>query len=463
MLADLFAILTFRSGYNASLAVAGTGLLGVAGGVTGVFAMLRNRALISDTLAHATLPGVCVAFLVGAAVLGLGASGGGEEAAWRLPVLLLGATISGVLGVLAVQWLSRVGRLTEDASMAAVLSVFFGAGVVLASVLQRLPVAGQAGIDRFIYGQTASMRQLDVWVMAGAALVALVVVALLYKELRLVCFDRAFAGAQRSGPRAVALVDLVLLAVVVVVTVVGLQAVGLILIVSLLITPAAASRFWSDRLWTMLLISAVVGGLSGMIGAAISGVSEKVPAGPAIVLVATAIFFVSMFIAPKRGVLARSLRQLAHRLRVAQEHALRATYERAEQAQRPVNAGAGGVAGDDRRAALVDEPLHAGVLASWLLRWRGLARSGPTGLVLTPHGARESARVTRVHRLWEQYLISAARHDPSHVDDPADLIEHALSPEIVASLEREVALGGGRIPASPHALGADAGAERRRP
>jgi manganese/zinc/iron transport system permease protein len=457
MWSQVLDMLTFRAGYNAALVVLGTAALGVAAGVVGVFAFLRGRALISDTLAHATLPGVCGAFVVGVLL----DSGGVAESAWapgRLALLLGGAVVSGVLGVLAVHALTRVGRVGEDAAMAVVLSVFFGAGVVGVSVVQRMGVAGQAGLERFILGQTAALNQRDVWLMAATAAAVTAVTAACFKELRMVCFDRAFAAAQRAGPAGATAVDLLLLVLVVLVTVVGLQAVGLILIVALLITPAVAARLWTDRLAPMVVISAGLGAVSGMVGSAVSGAVERVPAGPAIVLTATLLFLVSLLAAPRRGVLARAVALWRQGLRVRREHLLRAAYERAEEHGAGMGAAldlaavrARRMSGPTGRGGMLGGLL--GALALRSLYRGGLAVPGPGGTVrLTPAGQREAARITRVHRLWEQYLISRARHDPTHADDPADLIEHALDPEIIADLERDVSAGGGRVPPSPHVL-----------
>lgn len=445
MLEQLWSILTFRADGTAQLVALGTALLGAAAGVVGSLALLRGRALISDTLAHTTLPGVAGAFLVAALAAPALVAPGSE---WRMPLLLTGAALSAVLGVLAVQWLAGAARVTEDAAMAVVLSVGFGLGVVLMSVVQRLPTGGQAGLSRFIYGQTAAMAPGDVLLIAAAGVLSVAVVSLLFKEFRLVCFDRAFAAAQRGGPGAVGLVDLALLALITLVTVVGLQAVGLIMSVALLITPAVAARFWTDRLGTMVVIAGAIGAASGVVGTAASASAPRVPAGAAIVLAATALFALSLLIAPRRGVLASALAAHRRRRTTATEHALRAIYERAEAAGADTRApfGAGGAPGALR-----------------LLRARGLVAREGARYRLTPAGAAAAAEVTRRHRLWETYLISAARHDPGHADHPADLVEHALGPDVVARLEAELTAAGvalppqpGAVPPSPHALGPNA-------
>jgi len=287
--------------HNTLVVLSGASALGVGAGVVGCFMLLRRRSLVSDALAHATLPGIAAAFLLG---IVLGVEGR------SLPLLLLGAALSGWLGVVAIQAVARHTRLPEDAAIGAVLSVSFGIGIVLLSVVQGLPTGHAAGLKSFILGQTAGMRAGEAVMLAALALVAVGVVALLFKELKLVAFDEGFARVQ-GWPAG--RIDLILMALVTVVTVAGLQTVGLILIIALLITPAAAARFWTDRLSVMVVVAGVIGGLSGGIGAALSAVHADLPAGAVIVLTATALFIFSFLFAPARGLLARGIRHAALR------------------------------------------------------------------------------------------------------------------------------------------------------
>ena len=158
----------------------GSMLLGAGAGVLGCFTFLRRRALLGDALAHAALPGVCLAFLVTGSKHPL--------------VLLLGATITGGLGAGAVDAITRRSRLREDAALALTLSVFFGAGIVLLTHIQRTGAAAQAGLDKFLFGQAASLVQADVWLLGGVTVMLLSVVALAFKEFKLLAFDPAFAG-----------------------------------------------------------------------------------------------------------------------------------------------------------------------------------------------------------------------------------------------------------------------------
>ncbi len=408
-IAEIMQVLSLQAGYNAAIVVLGAALLGAAAGLVGTFALLRKRALMGDALAHSALPGLAAAFLVGSA---LGVQGK------SLPLLLTGATISGIFGVLTVQFIVRHTRLPEEAAIGAVLSVFFGIGIVGLSIIQSLSLGGEGGLHHFIYGQTAAMRSVDAQTAFALTIAVIALALLLLKEFRLVCFDAEFALV--SG-WPVSVIDLLMMGMVVLVTVVGLQAVGLLLIVALLVIPPTSARFWTDRLGLMCGLSALIGALSGYVGAALSALLPRLPAGAVIVLCAGALFIASFLLAPQRGLIATALRSIALRLRVTEEHLFRDAYERIE--------------GSEASGALalyqVSSPCLRGLI--WL-RTRGSGHLRRNG-TLTDSGRARGQTLTRNHRLWEEYLVTHASALPGQVDLSADLAEHVLSQDVVRELE----------------------------
>lgn len=413
--------------HNTRVVVAGTTMLGIAAGVVGTFAYLRRRALMGDALSHATLPGVAAVFII------FGSK--------HLPLLLLGATLSGVLGVLAVLGLRRVPRIKEDAAIGIVLSVFFGAGMVLFSIVQQMRTGQEAGLLTFIYGKAAAMLTRDAWIIAGTAGAVLVGSIALFKEFRVICFDQDFAQSQGTP---VFVLDVAMMALVVMTTVVGLQAVGLILVVALLIIPPAAARFWTDDLALMTVLAGAFGALSGWSGATLSALMPRLPTGAVIVLCAGGAFLVSMLGAPHRGVIASVLRQWSLRRKIAYQHLLRALAEMEEAALGPAPAGVGAL---ERRRGWTRRQLHEVIRRA--VRREAVAWAGPDALRLTASGRVEATRMLRNHRLWEMYLIKYADIAPSRVDRDADEVEHVLSEPIVRELEQ--ALDAARaIPPSPH-------------
>ncbi len=435
--------------YNTRLVVLSTAVLGMAAGLIGTFLTLRKRALMGDAISHATLPGVAAAFIVMALMGGSGKS---------LPGLLAGALAFGLGGVGCVLLIKRLTILGDDAALGIVLSVFFGLGIALLGVIQKMPEGSAAGLESFIYGKTASVVRSDLWLILGAAGVVGFVCVLLYKEFALVCFDETYAAA-RGWP--VIRIDGVMLALVAAVTVIGLQAVGLILIIAMLIIPPAAARFWTERLLAMLIGAAVVGAACGWFGASLSALLPRLPAGAVIVVTSAGLFLVSMIFGPSRGVLARLLRHRRLVRKTGRQHLLRAVYEAAE-------ADAAGRTHEDV-AAMAERGIGRGELLgmrSWtprrldalLVRGRraGLVRRKADGTwALTETGVEEAARVVRNHRLWEMYLVSYADVAASHVDRDADDVEDVLGPGLVRELEgllkdRYPDLA---VPPSPHALG----------
>lgn len=445
--AQVFETLTLRAGFNTNTVIVGTTLLGLAAGVIGVFMLLRKRSLMTDALSHATLPGIGLAFL-GASALGMDGR--------SLPVLLLGAAVTGVLGVVCIQAILRLTRLHEDAAIGIVLSVFFGAGVVVLSYVQANASAGSAGLNKFIYGQTAAMSVGDATLMGGIAAAAVLVTLLFLKEFSLVCFNDAFA---RVDGWPVSLLDLVMMALVVLVTVAGLQAVGLLLVVAMLIIPPVSARFWTERLWLLLIVAGVIGALSGYLGSVVSALLPRKPAGSVIVLTSGAVFVVSLVLAPTRGVLASAWRRVRMRLRIAGDHLVEAAYEG------EAGVSTNGVLPDAEITRLAESRGWSAwfrPLAIGLLRWQGDLVAGQHGVRLTESGRERGARVSRNHALWEQYLVTYADIAPSHVDWSADQVEHVLSEPLIRELERALVRRGMPLPEAvgPRRGGVEIAADR---
>ena len=437
------------SDFNTRVVVLGVALLGMAAGIVGTFTLLRKRALASDAVSHATLPGIAVAWLVMVALGGTGK--------W-FPGLLLGAAGGGLAAVAAVLVVRSVLRLHEDAALGIVLSVSFGIGIALLGLIQQLRRGSAAGLDSFIYGKTASMLAADAMLIGITSLVLVAVAALLFKELNLLCFDAPYAAAQGLP---VGLLDAVMLGLVVAVTVIGLQAVGLILIVALLITPAAAARFWTSNLRLMTVLAALIGAAGGFVGAALSALVPRLPAGAVIVVTVAAGFLLSVLFGTRRGLLRLLIERRRRDRRIRREHLLRAVFEQVEgqRGATPDRAVLQAVAVSRghlaRRRGWTPAELAAGLRLGRREGWLQPA-ADPGAVRLTPAGAAQALRVVRNHRLWELYLIRHAEVATSRVDRGADRIEHVLGPELVAELEAQLdrQADAAAVTASPHALAA---------
>lgn len=392
------------------LVLLGSLLIGATSGTLGAFAVLRRRSLLGDALAHAALPGVALAFL--------------WTQSKALPILLLGATVSGVVGVLIIEAIVNYTRIKADAALGIVLSVFFGGGIVLLTHIQQSEVGNQSGLDKFLFGQAASIVRADLYVMCIVSVLVMVAVFLFFKEFKGLIFDAEFLSALGFSQHVV---DLLLMGLIVLTVMVGLQAVGVILIAAMLITPAAAARFWTDRLHVMVLVSGILGALCGALGVGLSALAPRIPTGPVMVLVATAAFLVSVLIAPRRGVLARWARLRANALRENGQHFLRAYLALQMQDKGEV------VLADLARELQL--PLYrVRRLAKRLARdgWVNLHNGACS---LTELGHKEAVFVVKSHQLWEYYLVYRSILEEDHVDRSADEVEHILTPEIIEQLE----------------------------
>lgn len=414
--------------YNTLVVLLGTSLLGANAGLVGTFAVLRRRALVGDALAHATLPGLCLA------VMAIGGR--------NLPAMLVGGLATGFVGIVVVAALRRWTRVKEDAALGIVLSVFFGAGIALSQSIRRhLESGSAAGLESYIFGKTAGMIRADVYLFAAVAAASLAAVWLLYKELKVSSFDPGFAQVQ--GWPTLGL-DLLLMAMIAVGVVIALPAVGVVLMAALLILPTAAARFWTDRLSHLLVISALLGCAIGAAGTAISSRYAQLPAGPTIVLVGATAFLVSMLCAPQRGGIARIIRHLRFRNRLDDQRLLVALYEFAERA--------GGVRAAANPPALLMRRswsphhlrtlLHRAARYGWVVEQQG-------GWALTPAGGHEAVRAARTDRLLRLFLAEHPELSTGVVDLDTATLDDTLEREMVARLEQKLAAQG----ALPHLPG----------
>lgn len=307
--------------YTLRTVALGAATLGIVSGALGSFAVLRKQSLLGDAMSHAALPGVALAFML----TGL-----------KTPlVLMIGAAITCVIGVLLILAITRHTRIKEDSSLGIILSVFFGFGLLLLSMLQRNPDARQAGLNKFLFGQAATMLPGDVLLMAIFGGLALILLALFWKEFKLISFDRDY-GASLGFP--VRWLDILVTSLLVVAIVIGLQAVGVVLMSAMVVAPAAAARQWTDRLGLMVVIASLFGAVAGVSGTAISALATGLSTGPVIVLCISAIVLISLLFAPSRGLVWNAIAFRRTRSRLQADQVLVNLYRMAAQHNDPTHA-----------------------------------------------------------------------------------------------------------------------------
>jgi len=433
--------------YNSRLVIFGCALLGSVCGLVGVFLLLRKRSLIADAICHASLPGIAIGFF---ASLTLGGQG-------REPLILLAsAAISGILGAFSVMALRRYTLLKEDAALGIVLSVFFSLGMVLLSLVQQTESGNAAGLEGFIYGNTAGIVAQDAKLLALVCVLVTAGVLMLRKELQLLCFDPVYAAAQ-GWP--VLRLDLILMGFVILIVILGTSIVGVLLVVAMVVIPPAAARFWSDRLGRNLITSSFIGSAAGVLGALSSWSIEHLPSGASMVLCAAGLFIVSMLFGTRHGLVWDYSRRIQARSQADQEHLLRAIYELLEADQK-----APAMHGQIRSDAVdfsrlenilgwtsrhLERVCNSSVGKGWLVK------RGQNSLILSTSGIQQSHRAIRRHRLLELYFSRWADLSPDAIDRCADYTEHTLDDELLARLERDAMDVGKRIdpPPSIHPVG----------
>jgi len=399
---------------NVRYVVLGSVLLTASSSLVGSFTFLNKKSLLGDAIAHAVLPGICLAFMLS----------GTKNPIW----LILGAFLSGWLSIILVETITRQTRIKEDTAIGLILSVFFGLGIFMLTVIQKSGNAAQSGLDHFLFGKAASLVGDDLITFGVVALVLVFSMVLLFKEFTLLAFDKAYAATLGLPVKKL---ELLLTSLIVMAVVIGIQAVGVVLMASILITPAAAARYWTHNIRIMFILASLFGAVSGLAGAYISFVAPSMPTGPWIVIVLSGMAFISFFLAPGRGVISRMYRQLSIRFVINNENVLKTFYQLGEHDQNFFFQ-------RNTDAILQKRKFESGALIKILKR---LKRQGylikTDGLwALTVEGKKRAQRVVKIHRLWELYLTTYLNLAPDHVHEEAETIEHLLTPELEAELEQ---------------------------
>ncbi|WGD35671.1 metal ABC transporter permease [Olleya sp. YS] len=274
----------------------GTAILGAVTGMLGSFAVLRKQSLLGDAISHAALPGIAIAFLI--------------TGAKDSNTLLLGALISGLIGTFWIRGIVKKTHLKSDTALGLILSLFFGFGMLLLTFIQKQPNANQAGLDKYLFGQAATLVESDVWLMAIITGLCLFVLLLFWKEFKILLFDADYTKTLGFNTKTI---DILITSFIVLAIVLGLQTVGVVLMSAMLLAPAAAARQWTNSLSKMVFLAAIFGAFSGVFGTAISASQTNLSTGPVIVLVAAVFVIISFVFSPSRGLLFKQIRFIKNR------------------------------------------------------------------------------------------------------------------------------------------------------
>lgn len=399
---------------NIRYVVLGTMLLTSSAAVVGTFALLKKKVLLGDATAHAVFPGICIAFMI---------------TGTKHPIYLaIGAFATGWLALLLIDMLTKHSKIKEDIAIALLLSVTFGIGTLLLSIIQNSANVAQIGLNNYLFGKAAALLSEDLIILSILSLIIVLTIASFFKEFSLIAFDKSFA---RSLRLPVNLLEFIFTSLIVLAIVIGIRAVGIVLMAAMLITPAAAARFWTDRLLKMIVLAALFGAMSGLLGSFISYTIPGMPTGPWIVLVITNIAYFSFLFAPHKGLLAKKLSQQRHQKKILQENILKLFYEIGEQA--------GDVFGTRSIEELIQHrsmPNNKLIKGLKTLERYGFLYHKSQKWRLTGAGKNEGQRIAEQHRLWEHYLSKYLHATPTYMHENAEVVEHVLTPELVKDLHK---------------------------
>lgn len=387
-------------------------VVGITSATLSCLLVVRRSALLGDAISHAVLLGVAIGWIAG-----------------RHVGIFWGALIVGILTGLGVTYIERNSRIKQDTAMGILLTFTFALGLAIISIVD------PAGIDLFhvLFGNVLGVTNSDLILTSVSGGLVLIVVVLLFKEFHLWSFDPTMAQAIGMPVRGLQYIFTALLSATIVS---ALQAVGLILVIAMLIIPGATAYLLSDRLGRMMFIAAGIG-LASAVGGLYGSYYVDVASGPSMVIVASMLFTVGFFFAPKRGLVIRRLRRRRMMIRTLDEDILKSIYKT------QMDGGDSSGAAVAERIGRREQEVAEG--ARRLLKEQMLDGS-PDRLRVTDSGAAQALDLVRAHRLAEQYLSEVEGLPLDALHREAETMEHALSPEDVEALDREL----GRPTTDPH-------------
>ena len=401
---------------NVRFVVVAIVLLGAVSGIVGSFNFLRKKTLIGETVAHSMLPGVLIAFLLSGV---------------KNPIIMiLGAALSGWMSIWLVDYITHKSKIKSDSALAIVLSSFFGLGIVLLTMIQSSYSGNQSGLDHYIFGNAAAMTPEDSIAFAAVCLIVFLLVVSSYLSIKAPIFNSDYAQSIGISRRKID----VLISILTILTIsVGIKAVGIIMMSALLIIPPTASRFWTDRLVPMLIISGCFGALGGWLGSFISYYETNMPTGPLTIVCVSLIAFVSMMFAPKKGIVYQRWNKLLLRRRINEENLLKAAVQNEVRGKGKLFDRA-----QINKRQYFEHKLWNRTINR--LKNKGFVHKVHTGYTLSMTGRNYGADIDRRHKIWEVYLQRRMQMSLHLVHDEAETMEHFLTPEIEEEILGELGL-----------------------
>lgn len=386
--------------------LAAASMVGIMCGVLGCFIVLRNMALIGDALAHAILPGVVAAYVLGVATT-LG--------------FFTGATIAGLVTAVAITWIQRNVKTKNDAAIGIIFTAMFSIGVIGISKVSREP-GNHIDLKDFLFGNILGVGNDDLYLTAAITIYVLISIAVFYRYLFITTFQPVIAETMGISSSTVHYFLMLLLSFAVVAS---LSTVGVILVVAMLITPAATALLLSDRLHKVLFLAALFGLLSA-VGGMITAMLLEMPPGPVMAVVATLFYLLAAFFSPKKGLAFRFFQKRNLQRKIHLEDALKQAFRLQQREQLTLD------------KLLNNLGFNKAILQQQLTILRSKGWMEKKQLLLTEAGKEEASRLVRAHRLWETYLANEVGLSSEQIHEDAEKYEHLLTDEILDEVDKKL-------------------------
>jgi ABC-type Mn2+/Zn2+ transport system permease subunit/Mn-dependent DtxR family transcriptional regulator len=388
-------------------AIVASSMVGLMCGVLGCFIVLRNMSLVGDALAHAILPGVVVAYML---------------VGYSAMAFFTGAVVAGLATAVGITWIQQRVNTKNDAAVGIVFTSMFSLGVILISRISRQDGV-HLDLKDFLFGYALGVSDTDLLLTGLVMVYVLVSVVVFYRYLFTSTFQSVVAETMGISVQLLHYFLMLLLSFAVVAS---LQTVGVILVVAMLITPAATALLLSQRLQRVLVIAGLIGMLSAIFGMVVA-VWLNTPPGPAMALVATFFYLMTVVLAPRRGMVAKARYRRQRRQLTEREDILKRIFRQSQGGQLP-------------QPSLIREQLDMS-MSVWnrqlkTLRSKGLVEG--EALVLTDSGRLMALRLVRAHRLWETYLNQEVGLSADQIHAEAERLEHLLTDEMLERVDREL-------------------------
>ncbi|WP_100934703.1 iron chelate uptake ABC transporter family permease subunit [Candidatus Chlamydia corallus] len=399
----------------------------------GTILLISKQPLLSESLSHASYPGLLFGALMAQYVFPSQAS-----VFW---IILFGC-IASIFGYGIIVFLGKVCKLHKDAALCFVLVVFFALGVILASYVKESSPTLYNRINAYLYGQAATLGFLEAALAAVVFCVSLLALWWWYRQIVVTTFDKDFAVT--CGLKTI-LYEAMSLTFVSLVIVSGVRSVGIVLISAMFVAPSLGARQLSDRLSTILILSACFGGISGALGSYISvvftcravigqqAVFVTLPTGPLVVVCAGLLACICLLFSPKSGWVIRIFRRKHFSFLKHQEHLLKVFWHISNNYLENISV-RDFVCSHKYQEYFSPRPFPRWRV--WILEWQGYVKKEKDRYRLTEKGRGEALRLVRAHRLWESYLVNSLDFNKENVHELAEEMEHVLTEELDNTLTK---------------------------